>query len=843
MQEITKMFILHGLHIFYLLVFHLAACQHTEELHLSGPLQDMTFSVQEGTIGFQYLYQFIIEPPADSLRLSGETDGIFEIGPKQGILYFNKTLDRETKAVYKLQVNAVDAKGEKVKGPYIITVNVQDINDNQPQFDQEKYFGVVRPLPSRAGKPFMYVHATDFDDPTTPNAQLSYSIFQHFPNPYNVMLFEINNKTGGIATSPQGARLLDPQKQDHFTLVVTVKDLAGMTGNAFTNNADVEITVKENLWKAPPPVHIRENYLGPYPNNITQVQWNDPDAKYELLPKERLPRFPFTINKNGTIYVTEPLDREEKDFYTFYATAKDEQGEILDKPLEIQIVVEDVNDNPPVCQKALTIFEVQENENVGSIIGTLEASDMDQQGTLNSRLQFHIVDQNPKIPVDKLFIVQQEAGTFQLRSSSLNKHIVSNYTLKVEVTDAGFKTECDVQINIIDINDQIPIFEKSDYGNVTIPEDTPIGNVIQEIQATDVDEPFTGSSQIIYQIEEGDPGKNFFIETDPKTNRGFIKIQKALDFEKTPMYNLTIKATNPEPLVSGVQYRSNSTAYFRVIVTDVNEPPVFRQLTYITAVYEDTPVNTWVMKAEAYDPEGDEIRYTLKNNNRKWLRIDEISGDIYIASHLDRETERAYRVEVTAIQTSKESQSSTAIFILHIRDVNDNAPRLARNYSLFFCHPLSGGEGAQIEATDDDEHDPEFTFSIEGDENIKRNWGISRINGTHVYLYPKSTDLEAKMHNIPLKIKDKGEPPLERNLNLQVNICRCTDARTCFIELAHNSQSPSVGMAVGILLAVAIVVGGILGGVFFHLNRKKKKERKEADQNAKNPAEMIALTS
>lgn len=64
------------------------------------------------------------------------------------------------------------------------------------------------------------------------------------------------------------------------------------------------------------------------------------------------------------------------------------------------------------------------------------------------------------------------------------------------------------------------------YGNVTIPEDTPIGNVIQEIQATDVDEPFTGSSQIIYQIEEGDPGKNFFIETDPKTNRGFIKIQK-----------------------------------------------------------------------------------------------------------------------------------------------------------------------------------------------------------------------------------------------------------------------------------------------------------------------------
>lgn len=50
--------------------------------------------------------------------------------------------------------------------------------------------------------------------------------------------------------------------------------------------------------------------------------------------------------------------------------------------------------------------------------------------------------------------------------------------------------------------------------------------MISEIQATDGDEPATGSSYIIYQVKEGDPNKTFTIVTDPETNRGFVKINK-----------------------------------------------------------------------------------------------------------------------------------------------------------------------------------------------------------------------------------------------------------------------------------------------------------------------------
>lgn len=45
----------------------------------------------------------------------------------------------------------------------------------------------------------------------------------------------------------------------------------------------------------------------------TQVQWNDPGAYYSLVNKEKLPQFPFSIDQEGNIYVTQPLDREEKE--------------------------------------------------------------------------------------------------------------------------------------------------------------------------------------------------------------------------------------------------------------------------------------------------------------------------------------------------------------------------------------------------------------------------------------------------------------------------------------------------------------------------------------------------
>ncbi|NWI24608.1 CAD17 protein, partial [Sula dactylatra] len=744
----------------------------------TGPLKDMNFSIPEGG-GVRFVYQFTSETPAVSFRATGEKDGIIDIVPTTGILYLNGSLDWETRAVHRLQVESLDEKGNIVKGPYTVMIYVEDINDNPPKFDQIKYTGVVRQN-SRPGKPFMRVHATDNDDPTTPHAQLKYSILHHFPNPYTEMLFQINNVTGEISLSKAGSYYLDPQKQDTFTLVVTVKDMAGMTMNAFTSSTDVIITVKESLWKAPSTIYIQENSTEVHPVNISQVCSNEPGVIYDLFEKEKLPRLPFSIDQNGVIYVTEPLDREEKDAYTFFAITKDKVGELVDKPLEIHVIVKDINDNPPMCKQALTVIEVQENEGAGSNIGTLFATDMDKEDTLNSRLQFKIQSQVPAVPASDLFVIQQDTGILQLTSRSLNKRIASNYSLKVLVTDAAFQTICDVQVHVIDINDQIPIFEKSDYHNVTVAESLPVGTVILEIQATDGDEPATGSSSIIYQVKEGDPNNTFIIETDPETNRGFVKIKKALDFEAAPVYNLVINATNPEPLVTGVQYNSSSLTLFKVFVTNVDEPPVFHKTVYRREVPEDIPVNTLVMTVEAYDPEG-ATKIFLKEVQGKHAQYLACRKRLFYKLSPPKQ-EEIYSVDVVASELNNAAQKSKTTLVLHLTDVNDNSPLLAMDYVPFFCHPLSGGERAFIQAADADEqiYYPNFDFSLADDMNTRKNWQISKVNGTHAYLSPKHANFEEKVYNVPLIINDNGEPPLERKFNLEVNICKCSSEKSCF---------------------------------------------------------------
>ncbi|XP_059757448.1 cadherin-17 isoform X5 [Balaenoptera ricei] len=701
-----------------------------QEGKFSGPLKPMTFSIFEGQGPSQIIFQFKASPLAVTFKLTGETDDIFQIQP-DGLLYHNKALDRETRAVHKLQVSALDADGNTVEGPVPITIEVKDINDNRPVFLQPKYEGSVRQN-SRPGKPFMYVNATDLDDPATPNGQLIYQIIMQLPKVNNVMYFQINNKTGAISLTREGSQELDPLKNPSYKLVVSVEDMGGQNDHSFSDSTSVDIMVKENIWKAPEPVEIEENSTNPYPIKITQVQWNDPGALYSLVDKEKPSKFPFSINQEGVIYVTQPLDREEKDAYVFYAVAKDEHGKPLAFPLQIQVKVKDINDNPPTCPSAVTVLEVQENEQIGSSIGTLIAHDMDEENTINSVLGYRIVDQTPKVPRDGLFLVQSYSGTFQLAVQSLRKRDTPQYNLTVEVSDKDFKTLCFVQINIIDINDQIPIFEKPDYGNLTLPEDTAIGTVILTIQATDADEPHTGSSKILYRITQGDSEGRLEIETDPETNTGYVKVKKPLDFEAVAIHNIVFQAENPEPLVLGVQYNASSSATFRLIVTDVNEAPQFSQQVYQGKVSEDVAKGTKVGNVTAKDPEGLDISYSLRGDKRGWLKIDPVTGEIFSVAPLDREAESLYRVQVVATEVGGSSLSSMAQFHLTLMDVNDNPPRLAKEYTgLFFCHPPKVPESLIFEATDDDQQSfrgRHFTFSL-GSESLQKDWEVSKING------------------------------------------------------------------------------------------------------------------
>lgn len=87
----------------------------------------------------------------------------------------------------------------------------------------------------------------------------------------------------------------------------------------------------------------------------------------------------------------------------------------------------------------------------------------------------------------------------------------------------------------------------------------------------------------------------------------WLVIEQPLDFESYPTHKLQIDARNPEPLMPGLTYSSESTAFVSVSVTDVDEVPEFNmEITEIT-VPENTTKGSVLLKVEARDPEGKEI--------------------------------------------------------------------------------------------------------------------------------------------------------------------------------------------------------------------------------------------
>ena len=79
---------------------------------------------------------------------------------------------------------------------------------------------------------------------------------------------------------------------------------------------------------------------------------------------------------------------------------------------------------------------------------------------------------------------------------------------------------------------------------------------------------------------------------------------KLLDFEKKKVYTLKVEASNPhvEPhfLYLG-PFKDSATV--RIMVEDVDEPPVFSKLAYILQIREDAQINTTIGSVTAQDPD------------------------------------------------------------------------------------------------------------------------------------------------------------------------------------------------------------------------------------------------
>lgn len=163
--------------------------------------------------------------------------GHFKIASDSGIITLAKPLDREIRAQYNLTIQATDQGTPRMSTLTSLVVNVQDINDNPPEFASKYYFAVV-PEIDAVGTEIVRVLATSKD--TGVNADVYYSIIGGNEH----KKFAIDNKTGVIMI----AEMLDYERaKDYF---LTIQAVDGGTP-PLSNMATVNITVTDCNDNAP----------------------------------------------------------------------------------------------------------------------------------------------------------------------------------------------------------------------------------------------------------------------------------------------------------------------------------------------------------------------------------------------------------------------------------------------------------------------------------------------------------------------------------------------------------------------------------------------------------------
>uniref|UniRef100_A0A8C6V1C4 Cadherin 17, LI cadherin (liver-intestine) n=1 Tax=Neogobius melanostomus TaxID=47308 RepID=A0A8C6V1C4_9GOBI len=841
-----------------------------------GPFENTALDVAEATPVPYPIHKFeVTDPGVDGFRLTGEGSEDVKIS-SEGWLFLQHPLDWARNDHYIIGVEAL--KGNSVvDGPIYVTINVLDINNHAPAFNSSSYTGVVLEH-SPAGVPFTRVFASDLDDPASPNARLKYSLVSQIPNKHHIALFQINADTGEISTTAEGAQMLkaregirysrgedqsiealktkfdnfcspvqsipyeqnpfftcveraelrrrsiDRMEDPDYTLIVRVQDLGGESSNSLSGSTYVNVIVKQNLWVSPGPIIIKEHLKEVYPHVITQVQSNDPNAIYRLVQKERVLNFPFRISVDGEIELTEELDREDKDMYILVVFAEDQYGNQLDPPMEIQVVVQDVNDNAPECE-AETVFEVQEDEPVGSLIGAFLAHDADDTATLNAQLTYSIVSQTPSASANA-FSIDSMLG--EIRSLQVLRRRDSKiYHLDVQVSDPVFSVQCKVVIKVIDVNNQLPLFETNDYGSHSLAEDTPVGHTLLTIKATDADEADSGSSKIEFHISEGNEDGIFAVQTE-ENGVGELVIVKPLDFETSSSYNLKIDARNVEPLMKGLEYGKESSASVQLEVTDVDEAPEFSLDILDVTVPEDIAKGTVVLKVEANDPEGKDISFKLDGDSQDWLEIDDASGEIKTKNTLDRETLETFSVTVTAFEKNNPEKLSERELSFTLLDINDNHPKLTETYS-FICYNKPAPVLIKAEDADAPPFSEPFTFAFNHGKKSP-NWDLQTVDGSTAKLTLKKSPGADKTFTLAINIKDNAG--LGVNQALEVQVCNCTELGYCYVEPGKHSFMLGMGATIGILVGIVGFCIILFVIVIRRSGKKKQKTKKAEEQNA-----------
>ncbi|KAK3090257.1 hypothetical protein FSP39_010440 [Pinctada imbricata] len=608
-----------------------------------------------------------------------------------------------------------------------ITVFIEDMNDNQPEFDQTSYLAYIAENVS-PGANVTRVHATDLDSGI--RGEITYSLRGGNGR------FAINDKTGRVTV----ADVLDREKVNEYYLTAEARD-----GGGFRSTVELHIIVTDINDNTP--VFVRNEYFstikeksmsflrGPLQVEATDnddLTTNNSQVHYRIYSTPPGLQNNFSINtQTGEITLTQPLDYEKLDQSLHGVVILEVQALDLGVPplsslINVTVEVEDENDNVPLFEQTSYSASLPENTTDATVSLTVTAHDAD--GTAPNNEFVYRIDSGAQ---DK-FRINFRTGEISVEvGAKLNREEKSTYILNISATDRGAVSlvgHCVVTINVTDVNDYVPVFNPESQEN-SIHETLSVNSPVLTYTATDLDLDKNLQYSITSVKAEDDDGNDVDVTTIGVQDyfgivptNGTIYVKTPLDRETAEVITLKILVKDLNAWEPPVNLQTATAILTITLLDDNDNDPKFQYSVYNVNVSEGRDILDNILTVMATDADRNQlISYSIGDDSTNSFEIvNPNSGTVRLRRRLDREIEPQVTFTILARDNGNPVRTSTATVHVTVTDTNDNSP-VFNPYQLTYSvseDAPNGTEIAIIDATDKDEGDfAKIQYSMEISNN------------------------------------------------------------------------------------------------------------------------------
>ncbi|CAL7943924.1 unnamed protein product [Xylocopa violacea] len=542
--------------------------------------------------------------------------------------------------------------------------------------------------------------------------------------------------------------------------------------------------------------------------------WSGKPVYIELWQPKEL----FTIRQRqtptqtrGVIILTGELDFETQSMYTLTMYATDpytEQGKDTRNiaGLSVVVIVQDVQDVPPIFTLAPPLTRINNSVQPGDIIVRVHAEDGDK-GVPREIVYGLVSEGNPFTP---FFNISETSGEITLARplDELTQitHVGAPVVLTVVAEEIRrSREEPPAQATVVDVGfllgepgNSPPYFESDNYV-ATIDENPEPGTVINfgEQYTTKVKDEDIGKAGVFALKLKNNNGTFEITPTVAERTADFVitvRDNALIDYELYKMLSFKIVAQEVGPATN-----LSTSVPVTIFLRDINDnPPVFEEESYEVTLPENVTAGSRVVQVHATDKDTGiygSIRYTsITGEGSEAFTMDPDTGLITVTmgSSLDREIAARLILCVEARDEDGNGNAGAVTLIVNLLDVNDNSPVFEKDvYEFMLNSDLTNFTSpAFIKAIDADSEPPNNVVRYElVHGNYENKFYLNETSGELILRSPITKIRRKKQSAYEKLSKNAGKKLIETPEKIHDDILQTTNHIKKNESLINNEET------------------------------------------------------